>query len=391
MAYKTPDVYVEEISLFPPSVAEVETAVPAFIGYTGKADEFGPDDLKNTPTKITSLLEYQSLFGGSAPVQVTEIVLDENSIVSSSKIDSTFYMYDSLRMFFKNGGGKCYIISVGSYDDDVTKAHFEAGLSSLKKQDEPTIILFPDAVLLENDLYDLQQQVLKQCNNLQDRFGVFDLLESNATDATFDWEDGVNGFRDSVGINYLKYGAAYTPWLKSNLGIDISYRDVKGKIYRGGNLVALDILTDDTGVKTTVSDLDKAIADVDKLKLDVDALKDTAETLKTQFVIKLDAFKSVPSTGSFKALITFIYDIIKQVDAWAGSISPVSGDQLKADVTNSITNSMKASMEKLIAYDKGANSELTGSYNLYEVYDPIRRSAPLILISGINLEIPFSH
>jgi len=375
MAYKTPDVYVEEISLFPPSVAEVETAVPAFIGYTGKADEFGPDDLKNTPTKITSLLEYQSLFGGSAPVQVTEIVLDENSIVSSSKIDSTFYMYDSLRMFFKNGGGKCYIISVGSYDDDVTKAHFEAGLSSLKKQDEPTIILFPDAVLLENDLYDLQQQVLKQCNNLQDRFGLFDLLESNATDATFDWEDGVNGFRDSVGINYLKYGAAYTPWLKSNLGIDISYRDVKGKIYRGGNLVALDILTDDTGVKTTVSDLDKAIADVDKLKLDVDALKDTAETLKTQFVIKLDAFKSVPSTGSFKALITFIYDIIKQVDAWAGSISPVSGDTLKTDVTNSITNSMKASMEKLIAYDKGANSELTGSYNLYEVYDPMESAA----------------
>jgi hypothetical protein len=34
--YKTPDVYVEEISLSPPSVAEVETAVPAFIGHTDR-------------------------------------------------------------------------------------------------------------------------------------------------------------------------------------------------------------------------------------------------------------------------------------------------------------------------------------------------------------------
>jgi len=32
--YRTPDVYVEEISVFPPSVAEVETFISAFIAYT---------------------------------------------------------------------------------------------------------------------------------------------------------------------------------------------------------------------------------------------------------------------------------------------------------------------------------------------------------------------
>ena len=31
--YYTPGVYVEEISTLPPSVAEVATAVPAFVGY----------------------------------------------------------------------------------------------------------------------------------------------------------------------------------------------------------------------------------------------------------------------------------------------------------------------------------------------------------------------
>ncbi len=32
--YKTPGVYIEEIPKLPPSIASVETAIPAFIGYT---------------------------------------------------------------------------------------------------------------------------------------------------------------------------------------------------------------------------------------------------------------------------------------------------------------------------------------------------------------------
>ena len=32
VTYRTPGVYVEEISTLPPSVAEVSTAIPAFIG-----------------------------------------------------------------------------------------------------------------------------------------------------------------------------------------------------------------------------------------------------------------------------------------------------------------------------------------------------------------------
>ena len=35
--YKTPGVYIEEIPKLPPSIASVETAIPAFIGYTQKA------------------------------------------------------------------------------------------------------------------------------------------------------------------------------------------------------------------------------------------------------------------------------------------------------------------------------------------------------------------
>lgn len=44
-SYRTPGVYIEEISKFPPSIAEVETAIPAFIGYTEKAVKGGIDYL----------------------------------------------------------------------------------------------------------------------------------------------------------------------------------------------------------------------------------------------------------------------------------------------------------------------------------------------------------
>src|SRR5207248_10021737 len=76
MAYKTPGVYVEEISTLAPSVIAVETAIPAFIGYTETATDGGGNDLKLVPTRIKSLLEYQSLFGGDFVPATYQVVLD---------------------------------------------------------------------------------------------------------------------------------------------------------------------------------------------------------------------------------------------------------------------------------------------------------------------------
>lgn len=49
---KTPGVYVVEKNAFPNSVVEVATAVPAFIGYTQKADNKGKS-LLNKPWRIS--------------------------------------------------------------------------------------------------------------------------------------------------------------------------------------------------------------------------------------------------------------------------------------------------------------------------------------------------
>ncbi|KAB1230964.1 phage tail sheath family protein [Chryseobacterium viscerum] len=142
MNYKTPGVYVEEQAKFPPSVAQVETAIPAFIGYTAKGQ-------KNKPTRISSMLEYEDLFGKSNPEIFAVAFKDGAATATQTKI-SDFKMYHAMQMYFANGGGACYIVSVGDYTGAVTvgtpttAGTLLYGLELLKKEDEPTLIVFPD-------------------------------------------------------------------------------------------------------------------------------------------------------------------------------------------------------------------------------------------------------
>ncbi len=77
---KTPD-----LAAFPPSILGVATAVPAFIGYTEKAETSGGNAASMQPIQIGSLAEFESVFGAGA--------------------SSGFLLYPSLQLFYANGGG----------------------------------------------------------------------------------------------------------------------------------------------------------------------------------------------------------------------------------------------------------------------------------------------
>jgi phage tail sheath protein FI len=116
--YKTPGVYIEEIPHLPPSIASVETAIPAFIGYTEKAQWKETDDLKNKPWRIESLLQYEQFFGYPDPEKESLTVVFDTTAGKNEvngKIDETkrskFLLYYSLQLFFGNGGGACWITS----------------------------------------------------------------------------------------------------------------------------------------------------------------------------------------------------------------------------------------------------------------------------------------
>ncbi|HEY0067050.1 MAG TPA: hypothetical protein VGB46_06805, partial [Flavisolibacter sp.] len=151
--YKTPGVYIEEIPKLPPSIASVETAIPAFIGYTQKAQLKEPGDLLSKPRRITSMLEYEQYFGGPLPetsLQVTIDTTQPNKIDVQGKVltPAKYLMYYSLQMFFVNGGGECYIVSVGDYTGAgvIDLETLRGGLGEVAKVNEVTLILFPDSM-----------------------------------------------------------------------------------------------------------------------------------------------------------------------------------------------------------------------------------------------------
>ncbi|WP_156817270.1 phage tail sheath family protein [Rubritalea marina] len=244
----TPGVYTVEKSAFPPAVAEVPTAIPAFIGYTEFATKNGKP--LTEPLLIQSMAEYNQHFGGPPPFQYPiqkltppspgvapagyDFEINDNYYkVGQAGPGNTFYLYHCLQLFYQNGGGPCYIASVGTYFSTAPsltpgappevsptipdKDHFLDGLAMLPRiQDpKPTMILTPDSLVLDQaDYYTVQEQVLMQCGELKDRVGIIDVYDGNLTN-----EDAgvIDNFRNMIGNNNMSYGISYYPFLDTTI------------------------------------------------------------------------------------------------------------------------------------------------------------------------------
>ncbi|MCG8336767.1 MAG: phage tail sheath subtilisin-like domain-containing protein [Proteobacteria bacterium] len=213
--YKTPGVYVVEKSVLPASVAGVSTAIPAFVGYTQKAGV--GLELVKVPTRITNLSEFEEKFG-MAPSQEIGVAVnvnvdDSHTITGVTPGDLSELMHYALQMYFLNGGEACYIVSVGS-STSASSADFIEAIQALETEDEPTILVPVDGVNIADGTGNHEGQIieaLQQCAKLKDRFVIADVKTSG--DAVAD----ASAFRSSVGMNNLKYGAAYYPYLESVL------------------------------------------------------------------------------------------------------------------------------------------------------------------------------
>ena len=76
----------------------------------------------------------------------------------------TYLLYYAVKMFFDNGGGKCYIVSVGELRRAAGHGRPAAGLAAVALEDEPTLLVCPEAVRLAGTGYDtMAQNMLIQC------------------------------------------------------------------------------------------------------------------------------------------------------------------------------------------------------------------------------------
>jgi len=246
--YYTPGVYVEEISKFPPSITAVQTAIPAFIGYTQIAKKDG-QSLINVPLRISSLLEFESYFGTAQKEEHLLVTVEEEAGTTrynvslpdtQAKPASKHLLYYAMQQFFDNGGGPCYIISVGTYltlgtvisDGDA----FTDALNELKKLDEPTLIVIPEGQSMAVDTYiQIIQAALTQCALLKDRFTIIDLTHTGKGLKTEgEILTAAEAFRNKMVATpeELRFGAVYFPNIRS--AFNYAYDDTKIKVVIGG-------------------------------------------------------------------------------------------------------------------------------------------------------------
>jgi phage tail sheath protein FI len=376
MDYKTPGVFVEEAALFPPSVAAVSTAVPAFVGHTQITNDSTGQNLVNRPIRITSLLEFTELFGGPYNPASYTIQLGAApafNILNVTPADNRkYYLFDAIRHYFDNGGGPCYIVTVGNYAQDVVFGNdttgLRGGLRSLEKEDEPTLLVIPDSVSLKDDggnpdfvvNGNLHKAMLDQCSRLKDRFAILDVMEGYL--APNNAAAPLTAFRNQAGTENLKYGATYYPWLHSTYLKDIAFSQLNFVDNQAPPVAipdaTIDTMTGNAAIDGLVTTLRARILDEENIFSKITAavitrsnygdLSVELDLLRADVMAATNAAQARPA---FAALMTFVREL-------ALALADLQDDPATPAELVALLNSMEADtnlqtqITNLIAFEK---------------------------------------
>jgi len=251
---KSPGVYINELNGFPNSVVPVATAVPAFIGYTPQASYEGKS-YTNVAQKITSFSEFQAIYcypdppapappakqyspqyylvaQKSMPLDPDYMLIDNTYYSIVPAPNTIYYLYNSIQLFYQNGGGDAYIVSVGTYgppsntpmlpgsqivNPNVQLNDLKGGLALLLNEQEPTMYICPEATLLSvEDNGSLMQEMLLQCSQMQTAISIFDIIGGRNPDPIL-YTNDITAFRNNTGVLGLSYGTAYYPFIGTTI------------------------------------------------------------------------------------------------------------------------------------------------------------------------------
>ena len=217
--FKTPGVYIKEQNAFGNSIVEAETAIPVFIGLTEKALK-GTESLLERPVRISSMAEYEKYFGGpnvheftvsvgnNADKDAISVNMENGNVLQAKLKGNLCTLYYHLVMFFANGGGTCYIVSVGDYKTGALEKSMlnDKVLPALKKVQDITMLVIPEAAQMTEGYADFYTAMLSHCASYN-RFAILDVPK----------DVEIEDFRTKVESNFLAYGAAYYPWLETTV------------------------------------------------------------------------------------------------------------------------------------------------------------------------------
>jgi phage tail sheath protein FI len=148
--YLTPGIYVEEVPTGANPIEAVGTSTAAFIGVAPNADAHVHEALGiNNWSQF--IKEYSKEGATSTPLS------------------------QAVYGFFQNGGGRCYIVNVGTKKELVGDGRQRRGVETLEEVDEVAIVAAPgfsDAASCDT--------LLTHCEKLQDRVAILDAPENGA-------------------------------------------------------------------------------------------------------------------------------------------------------------------------------------------------------------------
>lgn len=205
-SYAAPGVYREE--LFPPRAAQLETGVPAFLGFAAE----GP---VAEARRLTVWPRFEETFG-----------------VPRAELG---YLGTAVRGFFENRGTACYVVRLDATSDPGDA--LEAGLLELAKSDRVDLVCAPDLLRsyragdpvdgeTEEDRterhieaaameLDLQARLIDHCNTQGDRLAILDALPG-APIATVLAQRRELAARSSRTADGALNTALYYPWVRSS-------------------------------------------------------------------------------------------------------------------------------------------------------------------------------
>ncbi|MFZ6721314.1 phage tail sheath C-terminal domain-containing protein [Undibacterium sp. Ji49W] len=223
--------YSADVASFTGHVVQAATGIPLFIGYTQTATEDGKS-IVGQPISITSLEEYARIFGGAAQVEYDYVSLTQAyPPYAVNAATPAFLLYPGLQMFFSNGGGTCYVLSLGTYADVISngsvfsKEAYTAALAGLAGLPEPDTLVLPDAVYLAlDDWASVSQTALRLCSETQNLVYILDVLNGylpsdGSSKDPITGGTGNGGFYKVAGLgeDFNQYGVSYYPWLNTNV------------------------------------------------------------------------------------------------------------------------------------------------------------------------------
>ncbi|MCG1041112.1 hypothetical protein KQH60_00425 [Mycetohabitans sp. B8] len=181
--YKVPGVYIEEDHSLSLSVLSGATAIPVFVGQFFKPGKNEGDPPISIPegtnpvacVRVNNWAEFTKQFDNTLDLKEAALQVANDAIKGTCTVVPNSASAISVRAYFENGGGPCYILSIQQ--------------STLQADIESAILAYPDISLLcycgnESSEPENVKSTFKNLIDPQKNLGYFVLTDSNLEDVT---------------------------------------------------------------------------------------------------------------------------------------------------------------------------------------------------------------